>query len=85
MDQNPYKSPLCVPEADEGFSVRVARLLKSPLARFTVGCVALAPACWLLGRALIPPDDAAFRFSLAAWAAASIAWAGLVWLNSAAR
>ncbi|MEX2120592.1 MAG: hypothetical protein WD847_13440 [Pirellulales bacterium] len=63
--------------------MRVACLLRSPLGRSTIGCVALAPACWLLGRALIPPDDAAFRFSLAAWAAASIVWAGLVWLNSA--
>lgn len=85
MDQNPYKPPLSGLEADEGFCVRVARLLRSPLGRFAIGCVALGPACWLLGRALIPPDDAAQRFSLAAWAAASIVWAGIVWFNSPAR
>ncbi|MEX0713377.1 MAG: hypothetical protein WD278_13560 [Pirellulales bacterium] len=85
MNENPYKSPLCGPDTIRGFSIRFTRLLRSPLGRFTVGCLALAPACWLLGRALIPPDDAAFRFSLAAWAAASIVWAGTVWINSPAR
>jgi hypothetical protein len=67
MDENPYKSP----ETKPG---RMNDAHFSPFMRFLVGCGLLAPACWLLGRGLIPPDDVALRFSLVAWLVLTTTW-----------
>jgi hypothetical protein len=69
MDENPYQSPLT-----QGTKLR--RI--SGLHLFLIGAFTLAPVSWLLGRGLIPPDDQALAFSLAAWPVLTIVWGGLV-------
>ena len=72
MDDNPYKSPLAAGDA-RGAS-------RSRLVRFLTGAGFLAPASWLVGRGLIPPDNVADRFSLFAWLALTTIWAVIVCL-----
>lgn len=66
MHENPYRSPV---------ETREPPVARPPLStRFVVGLVLLPPACWLLGRGLIPPDDVALRFSVVTWIVLSIVW-----------
>jgi hypothetical protein len=70
MDENPYESP------------ETAGLNATDSGRvqwFLTGCALLAPATWLLGRALIPPDDAALRFSIFVFAVLATSWGLFVW------
>jgi hypothetical protein len=72
MDDNPYKSPLAADDAE--------RATRSRLVRYLAGAGFLAPASWLLGRGLIPPDNVADRFSLVAWLVLTTIWAVIVCL-----
>jgi hypothetical protein len=64
MEDNPYKAP------NQSEALRpIARLLI-----FAVGAALLWPACWALGRGLIPPDDVALRFSNTTYVAAVVVW-----------
>lgn len=64
MNENPYKPP-----SDGVVSRAISRLLV-----FVVGAAFLWPACWALGRGLIPPDDVALRFSNITYVAAVVVW-----------
>jgi hypothetical protein len=66
MEENPYQAP------------RENGAPGPPLGRqlliFAVGGIFLVPACWALGRALIPPDDVALRFSVIVYVPAVALW-----------
>ncbi|HEV3339641.1 MAG TPA: hypothetical protein VG125_04775 [Pirellulales bacterium] len=66
MEENPYKAP--VEHGAEG----------PPQARqlliLALGVILLIPACWALGRAMIPPDDIALRFSVIIYIPATVLW-----------
>jgi len=68
MDENPYKAP--VENGAQGPP------LGSPLLVFFQGAILLIPACWVLGRTLIPPDDVALRFSVIVYVPATALWLG---------
>jgi hypothetical protein len=79
LDENPYQSPQAEGSPQtEGEKAPLFRTL-SRRAQFLIGCAALAPVSWLLGRGLIPPDDVALRFSVAAWPVLATVWGSFVW------
>lgn len=47
----------------------------SRLLVFSVGAVLLWPISWMFGRAIIPPDDVALRFSAIIYVPAIVVWA----------
>jgi hypothetical protein len=69
MDENPYQSPLAAGSKSKRLDNR---------SLFLVGCVFLAAISWLLGRGVIPKDEVALLFSLAAFPVAATLWGVLV-------
>lgn len=72
MLENPYQSPAVV---------KISARPSPGWAGWMLGCLGLAPLCWLAGRALIPPDNLALACSGAVWLILTVVWAGLVLQN----